>query len=150
LYVNTLYMSNPRNTNGTRTFRETLSPLLANEAIMSVPDQYFVRAGVSYSIQHKLSFGAGVRTAGIPVADLIGESGGFRRPGYIISGEPTIGYMQGPHTINLSFPIALVRNRTQSLTDKETQKLTGTPRHGDAAFADWLLSITYAYRLARQ
>ena len=94
LYVNTLYMSNPRNTNGTRTFRETLSPLLANEAIMSVPDQYFLRAGVSYSIQHKLSFGAGVRMEGIPVEDLIGESGGFRRPGYIISGEPTVGYMQ--------------------------------------------------------
>jgi hypothetical protein len=40
---NLYYMSNPRNTNGTRTYREVLSASLANEAISSVPDQYLAR-----------------------------------------------------------------------------------------------------------
>lgn len=149
LYLNSLYLFNPRNTNGTRTSRETLSPLLANEAIMSVPDQYFLRIGAAYSIQHKFTISAGARFEGIPVEDLIGKSDGFRRPGYIISAEPSLAYMSGVHSFHLSTPIALVRNRTQSLTDKETQRLTGVPRHGDAAFADWLLSFTYAYRLLK-
>jgi hypothetical protein len=149
LYLNALYMLSPKETNGTRTFRETLNPLLANESIMSVPDQYFLRAGVQYSVQHMLAFGAGVRVEGIPVEDLLGKSGGFRRPGYIISIEPSAGFMQGRHSVSVNFPIALVRNRTQSVTDKETERLTGTPRHGDAAFADWLLSMTYAYSLTK-
>ena len=149
LYVNSMYMFNPRNTNGTRTFRETLSPLLANEAIMSVPDQYFLRLGGQYAINDKFSVGAGARLEGIPVQDLLGESDGFRRPGYILSAEPNIGYMSGPHSVNLNIPIALIRNRTQSLTDQETERITGIPRHGDAAFADYLISFVYGYRLSK-
>lgn len=149
LYLNTMYMSNPRNTNGTRTFRETLSPLLANEAIMSVADQYFLRLGARYAISEHLGFTAGGRLEGIPVEDLIGKSDGFRRPGYIISAEPGVDYSTGPHVFNLNVPIALIRNRTQSVTDKETEQMTGSPRHGDAAFADYLISFTYAYQLSR-
>lgn len=148
LYLNSMYMSNPRNTNGTRTFRETLSPLLANESIMSVVDQYFLRLGGRYLIGDHFSVSVGGRLEGIPVEDIIGKSDGFRRPGYIISAEPGVTYSSGSHLVNLNVPIALVRNRTQSLTDKETQALTGTPRHGDAAFADYLISFTYAYQLS--
>lgn len=149
LYLNSMYMFNPRNTNGTRTYRETLSPLLANEAIMSVADQYFLRAGARYAISDRLGVTLGGRVEGIPVEDLIGKSDGFRRPGYIISAEPGVGYSMGPHLFNLNVPIALIRNRTQSLTDKETERFTGSPRHGDAAFADYLISFTYAYQLSR-
>jgi hypothetical protein len=148
-YINSMYMLNARNTNGTRTFRETLSPSLANEAIMSVADQYFLRAGAQLLIEEKIIVGAGVRLEGIPADDLVGKSEGFRRPGHILSAEPTIGYSAGSHLFNLSVPIALVRNRTQSLTDKETQRQTGVPRHGDAAFADYLISFTYAYQLKK-
>ena len=42
-YWNLYYMINPRETNGTRTYRETLSANLANEAIMSVKDEYMLR-----------------------------------------------------------------------------------------------------------
>lgn len=150
IYANTLYLFNPRNTNGTRTFRETLSPILANEAIMSVPDQYMVRAGTQFSIKDKWGLAIGGRLEGIPVRDVIGQSDGFRRPGYILSIEPSITYQQGPHSFNLSMPVALVRNRLQSVTDRETEIATGNPRHGDAAFADYLLSISYAYKLSKK
>ena len=49
VYGNFYYLSNPREQNGTRTYRETLSANLANEAIMSVPDQYMLRTGINYS-----------------------------------------------------------------------------------------------------
>ncbi|RDC64984.1 hypothetical protein [Adhaeribacter pallidiroseus] len=65
-----------------RTYRELVSATLANEAIMSVPDQYMGRAGINYS-RRSLVVSAGMRLEGIPVYDLIGGSGDFRRPGYI-------------------------------------------------------------------
>ncbi|MEZ4974734.1 MAG: transporter [Cyclobacteriaceae bacterium] len=150
LYANALYMFNSRNTNGTRTFRETLSPILANEAIMSVPDQYMVRMGAQFSVKGKLGLSLGGRIEGIPVRDAIGKSDGFRRPGYIISVEPGITYQYGPHSFNVNVPFALVRNRQQSVTDRETELATGNPRHGDAAFADYLLSLTYAFKLSKK
>ncbi|MEZ4740516.1 MAG: hypothetical protein R2818_14430 [Flavobacteriales bacterium] len=47
LYGNAFYLINPMEMNGTKTFRETLSPILMNEAIMSIPDQYMARAGLN-------------------------------------------------------------------------------------------------------
>lgn len=150
IYSNTLYLFNPKNANGTRTFRETLSPILANEAIMSVPDQYMARLGAQYLVGSKWGLAIGGRLEGIPVRDVFGKSEGFRRPGYILSIEPSITYHNGPHSFNLSVPVALVRNRLQSVTDRETELVTGNPRHGDAAFADYLLSISYAYKLSKK
>jgi hypothetical protein len=150
LYANALYMFNARNTNGTRTFRETLSPILANEAIMSVPDQYMVRAGAQFSIKGKWGLSIGGRLEGIPVRDAVGKSDGFRRPGYILSAEPSVTYHKGPHSFNINLPVALVRNRLQSVTDRETEIATGNPRHGDAAFADYLVSMSYAYKLSKK
>jgi hypothetical protein len=85
----------------------------------------------------------------IPSKDLIGESDGFRRPGYIVSVEPSVFYTHGKHMVGLSVPIAVERNRTRSQIDiaRGTNPATGKPFHGDAAFADWLLSVTYAYRI---
>jgi hypothetical protein len=37
----------------------------------------------------------------------------------------------------------------QNTIDKERTKITGTYQIGDAAFADWLVSLTYSYRLAK-
>lgn len=149
LYAAGFYLINPRETNGTRTYRETLvANVLDNEAIMSVPDQFLLRAGISRSIMQVpgLSVSVGARYEGVPVEDLIGGSEGFRRPGYVISIEPGINYMKGMHNVNLSVPIAMERNRLQSVTDKETEAELGVPRHGDAAFADYLISLSYAIR----
>lgn len=150
VYFSTMYLFNARNTNGTRTFRETLNPILANESIMSVPDQYMMRAGAQYIIKEKFGMALGLRMEGVPVKDAIGESNGFRRPGYIFSLEPGISYMFKAHSFNLNVPTALIRNRQQSVTDKETEIATGNPRHGDAAFADYLISITYSYHLTKK
>lgn len=148
VYYDAFYLINPRNTNGTRTFRETLSPLLHNESIMSVPDQYALRAGLFAPIvNHHLSASMGFRVEGVPVRDLFGDSDGFRRPGYIASVEPGFSYMKGNYTLILSVPIAVIRNRTQSVTDKETSEITGSYRHGDSAFADYLINLGLSIRI---
>jgi hypothetical protein len=137
------YMLNPRDTTKTRTYRETLRSTLANESHLSVPDQFMFRAGLAYNLMliHGLSLAAGGRIEGIPVRDLAGKENGFRRPGHVISVEPTVSYMLGRHNLSLAVPVALFRNRTQSITDKAMN------RHGDAAFADYLVSVNYAVRL---
>lgn len=141
VYGNGLYMFNPRNTNGTLTNRS--NPF---EAEMSVADQFFFRTGFTYTIKN-LQASLGGRLEGIPVRDLIGKSDGFRRPGYIISLEPSLLYTLDRHSFGVNFPIALKRNRTQSVADKRYGEQEGETKHGDAAFADWLISVTYAFRL---
>ncbi len=145
VYANGFYLINPRDVNGTRTYRETLSPALYNETIMSVADQYLVRAGVSY-IKNKFSFSAGGRIDGIPVYDLVGESNGFRRPGYAIAVEPGVAYNTGKIQYYLNVPFAVHRNRTQSVTDKERTAVSGTFQNGDAAFADYVINIGASFK----
>jgi hypothetical protein len=135
LYGSGTYLINPSNTNGVKTYRTA-----SGEEIMSVADQYLVRAGGSYANAGWNGFGVslGGRMEGVPVEDLVGGSDGFRRPGYAISIEPAASYSRGPHTVSLSVPFAVERNRQRSFTD---QKVPG--RHGDAAFADYLILIGY-------
>lgn len=149
LYANAFYLFNPRGVNGTRTYRETLNPILANEYMCSVPDQYAARLGFLWQTQAPgLSVSWGSRLEGIPVKDVLGESLGFRRPGYVVSAEPGVNYMRGKTTFNLNVPIALYRMRSQSVTDLQTQIATGAPRNGDAAFADYLVSFGITWRLS--
>jgi hypothetical protein len=149
-YGGGFYLLNPRETNGIKTFRETLSPLLENEAIMAVPDQYSVRSGLSYSITPIISTSLGARFDAVPVKDLIGGNEGFRRPGNILSIEPGIAYMKNNFSIILNLPFAIRRDRPQSVTDKQTAIATGEPRNGDAAFADYLINVGVSYRLPKK
>jgi len=154
-YLNAMYMLNPRNTNGVLR-RPALSTIpgtgeeipLSNE--MSVCDQYFWRLGAMFST-NGIQVSLGARMEGIPSEDLVGKTSGFRRPGYIVSMEPAVFYSVGVHSFGVNFPIALERNRTRNVVDKTQgdDLATGKPIIGDAAFADWLLSITYAYRLMK-
>jgi hypothetical protein len=148
VYGNFYYLINPREQNGVQTYRETIRASLANESIMSVPDQYMVRTGINYSINavKGLVVAAGVRLEGIPVEDLVGGSGGFRRPGYIWSVEPALNYQRHKTNLFVSVPVAFDRNRTQSVTDKETTKATGTFTQGDAAFADYSVNLGLAFK----
>lgn len=146
LYSGGFYLINPRETNGVRTFRETLSPLLENEAIMAVPDQYSVRLGTSYGFSERFSASLGARYDAVPVKDLIGGDEGFRRPGNVLSVEPGLSYMFGNFSVNLNLPFAVRRERPQSITDKQTEELTGEPRAGDAAFADYVINFGVSYR----
>lgn len=148
-YGGGFYLINPRETNGTRTFRETLSPILQNEAIMAVPDQFSARAGVSHSLNNTISVSLGARYEGVPVKDLIGGNEGFRRPGSVLSIDPGIAFIKDNFSLNLNVPFAVRRERPQSVTDLETQEITGEPRAGDAAFADYLINVGISYRFAK-
>ncbi|MEN2283993.1 hypothetical protein AAGF08_17760 [Algoriphagus sp. SE2] len=145
-YYDGFYMFNSKETKGTPTNRRR-----ENEAIMSVPDEYAVRTGVFKSFEkiHGLGISLGGRVEGRPVHDAIGGSNGFRRPGYIVSVEPGISYMKGNVTGTLNVPIALIRNRTQGVTDIENST-PDEPVHGDAAFADYLINFSLAWRIPRK
>lgn len=135
LYGSGSYLSNPKGKNGVLTFRNNLG-----EEVMSVADQYLARVGGSYSNASWKGFGVslGGRLEGVPVEDLIGDSDGFRRPGYAISVEPSLSYSRGPHTLSLAVPVAAYRNRTRSVPDRLVPG-----RHGDAAFADYIVMLGY-------
>jgi hypothetical protein len=148
VYGNFYYLSNPREVNGTSSARggtASANSVKNGSDVMSVPDQMMVRAGFAFISGH-FNFSAGVRDECLPVHDLVGGSNGFRRPGYIISVEPGITYSVGKVSVYTYVPVALVRNRTQSVPDKITTQLTGKTAHGDAAFADYAINIGANFR----
>ncbi len=149
-YASGFYLFNPRETNGIRTFRETLSPILENEAIMSVADQFSVSAGLNYNISSTFSASLGGLFEGIPVEDVLGGSKGFRRPGNVLSIDPGLSFNKNNFSLNLNVPVALRRERPQSVTDLQTQSVTGEFRNGDAAFADYLINVGVAYRITKK
>jgi hypothetical protein len=148
LYGNLYYLANPRDVNGVSTARggtASASAIKNGSDVMSVPDSYMARAGVNFTVNNFI-FSAGVRDECLPVHDLIGGSDGFRRPGFIISGEPGVTYNLKKASLYAFVPVAIVRNRTQSVPDKITTELTGVYTHGDAAFADYAVNIGIAIR----
>lgn len=107
----------------------------------SIPDAYLVDGGVAYPVPHIRGLAAkgGLRYEGLKVRDLIGGSLGFRRPGFALSVEPGLQYERGKNTWSVNAPIALYRNRKRSVPDQ----MTGAA--GDAAFADWFLTVGFAH-----
>ncbi|MEO6567123.1 MAG: hypothetical protein ABIO94_00045, partial [Opitutaceae bacterium] len=100
------------------------------------------RLGLSQLLmaRYRLTASLGGRLEGVPALDFIGGDRGFRRPGYVISVEPGIAFSTGRDSFSVSVPVAVVRNRVRSYSDR-----LGTG-HGDAAFADFLISMSYAHR----
>ncbi|MCB0644580.1 MAG: transporter, partial [Phaeodactylibacter sp.] len=128
-------------------FQESNGVLTRNgSSEFSCPDQYAARIGASYSALNGFNTYLGGRLEGVPSYDLIGGSAGYRRPGYAVSVEPGIGYFNQHFSVFASVPIALYRNRTRSYEDIERTEQTGTYRHGDAAFADYLINVGISYR----
>ena len=149
VYGNFFYLSNPREVNGTSTKRggtPTPTDKKYNVDVMSVPDLFMARAGAAAMVD-QFTFAAGMRVEALPSTDLIGGSRGFRRPGYIVSVEPGITYVAKKVSINLAVPVAVKRNRTQSNADKRQTADTGVHKQGDAAFADYLVSVGITVRL---
>ena len=142
LYYNAFYMSNPKNVNDAANVAP--DKVVTDEIVryMSVADQYAGRVGLNYALAPKAGIGAtlGARIEGVPAYDLIGDSDGFRRPGYIFSIEPGISYSTAKNTFFVSLPIATQRNRIKSASDWVNNK------HGDAAFADYFISATVTHR----
>ncbi len=142
-FVNGAYTFTPEEKNGVPTFRS--NPF---EAEMSIGDSYMGRGGVEFVAWPKygLTFSLAGRIEGVPVEDAFGGSDGFRRPGYAVSIEPGVAAMIGTWSFALNTPVAIYRNREQSVPDQQQQAATGTPQHGDAAFADYLVMFTVAKR----
>ena len=111
---------------------------------MSVADQYLARAGVIVPVPKTQGWSAsfGARLEGIPVRDAFGKSDGFRRPGYAFSVEPGVNWVRagGREMWSATVAIPVERNRRQNVTDIRDN------RHGDAAFADYVLVLGYARR----
>lgn len=141
MYFAGFYMFNPFNNNDV--LRTPNSNPDHHWSYFSSPDQYGARLGLSYFPNHRLTFGVGGLIEGVPATDMIGNSEGYRRPGYAVSAEPSVGFTYNNWNLNLSVPIALYRNRIRSVWDKETG------RHGDAAFADYSINVSLSYRIAR-
>ncbi|WP_426667101.1 hypothetical protein ACPPVU_13835 [Mucilaginibacter sp. McL0603] len=141
-YGNFFYLANPRDVNGTPRSATPASPttIAATGDIQSVPDQMLIRVGASLAVNH-FDFSAGFRDDCLPVRDLFGQSDGFRRPGYILSVEPGVTYRVKNIAIYAFVPIAIIRDRTQSVPDIRTTEITGVYTHGDAAFADYVVNI---------
>lgn len=137
IYGSGIYLFNPRNTNGVMTGRGR-----ASESIMSVPDQYLYRFGGIVPVPRirPLTASMGIRAEGIPVRDAFGKSDGFRRPGLILDIDPGLMLSLGENTFSLNVPVPFRRERTRSTSDIIDN------RHGDAAFADYVVLVGFSRR----
>jgi hypothetical protein len=136
-YLSALYILSPESTSGVQTFRSA-----PGEEVMSIADQYVARFGLQFApiSWEGIALGIGARVEGIPVHDLVGSSDGFRRPGYLLSFEPSVSWTRGVHRFTVSLPIALERNRQASVPDR------ARGAHGDASFPDYLVLAGYSIR----
>jgi len=167
-FANGYYLFNARQSNGTYKSAPTVvkSPVdgeildtLDGYNIYASPDQYFVRAGLSTTVFKKLNVSLAFRWEGIPAYDAIGGQIAYRRPGYVMAIEPGIAYTTGGHSFYLFVPKNIVRNRIQSAADIASQDLQNSvisdPAdyvhvQGDAAFADYSISVGYSYRFGQK
>lgn len=156
-FLQASYLLNPQEDNGVLTWRDNNSAVAGAvtakpdspsyyEHVMSIPDQYFVRGGLSYVLVPRwgLSVSLAGRLEGIPVNDLIGGDGGFRRPGFSVGIEPGFQIMKGRYTFSVQVPFAVYRNRERSVADQMAAAVAGVDKHGDAAFADYAISANFA------
>lgn len=146
-YSNAYYLLNPREQNGVSTARgatPSASAIAYGSDVMSVPDQFMFRMGANVSL-NRFQLSGGLRIEGIPAQDLIGGSNGFRRPGYVVSVEPVVAYKVKGMQFYLSVPVAVERNRIQSVPDKIRTQKTGVYAQGDAAFADY--SVNFGWQI---
>jgi len=138
IYGGGAYLMTPGEKSNVQTYRTA-----PGEEVMSIADQYLVRGGVAFPIPRSvnMTFSAGVRAEGVPVRDIIGGDNGFRRPGIAVSFEPAVNIIvKGKNSATLAVPIAIYRNRFQSVPDM------ARGAHGDAAFANYLILAGYSRR----
>jgi hypothetical protein len=138
VYAGGAYLATPGEKSNVQTYRGG-----RGEEVMSIADQFLARGGVAFPIPKSVNmmFSGGLRVEGVPVRDIIGGDAGFRRPGVAVSFEPAINIIvKGKNAATLSVPIAIYRNRFQSVPDR------ARGAHGDAAFADYLILAGYSRR----
>ncbi len=146
-YVQGAYTLTPQEQNDTEftladipRFAASLTPLRTHD---SIPDDYFGRGGFSYTIwpAQGLTLSFGGRIEGVPAYDAIGDSMGFRRPGYTVSVEPGLSWSGKRNSLSITAPVAVYRNRERSAPEIAL----GVPG-GDAAFADYSILASFSHR----
>jgi len=148
LYGNAFYLINPRDNNGVSTARGGIPSEAAvkyTSHVMSVPDQYLIRAGSNWT-RKALTLSLGARYECIPTFDLIGKNSGFRRPGTVIAAEPGGNYQFKKFNLYAYLPISIFRERNQSQPDILRTIDTKVFARGDAAFADYAINIGIGYK----
>jgi len=149
LYGNFYYMANPREQNGTAITNGRVPPKidsLANNIVLSVADQYAIRAGIDYSLK-SWSFSLGVRDEGTPVHDLLGGSEGIRRAGHNLSIEPGILYKMKSMSFYTYIPVIVGRETKQTLPDLYKTKYTNTYTLTQGGFADYIVFVGALFKL---
>lgn len=128
------YLLSPKNTT-----HVTYGP---GGAPISVPDVYYGRSGVAFTLskKHQLSASLGARVDGLPKHDLVGESDGFRRPVLIAFVDPALTYVRGRSTFSINVPVLVYEDFKRSLLDERT----GKPGGGD--LAEYLFFFGFEYR----
>ena len=158
-FANGYYLFNPKESNGT--FKSAPKPGLEGYEIYACPDQYFARAGFMTSVlkSRNLTLSLAGRFEGIPAYDAFGGQVAYRRPGYVVAVESGVSYRTGQHSFSLFVPYNFIKNRIQSAADIADQKLQNSkitdPKtyvhvQGDAAFADYSISLGYSYRIGKK
>ncbi len=112
---------------------------------MSATDQYLFRGGIvqiGVPKVKRLVFSAActARREGVPVRDLLGDSDGFRRPGFILSFDPGLMLNYKRDTISVNGPWALYRDRPPSVPEIQ-YKIT----NGDAFFSDYTVIASISH-----
>ncbi|MGC4035135.1 MAG: hypothetical protein QM764_04175 [Chitinophagaceae bacterium] len=168
-FANGYYLFNPRESNGTYKSAPTVVKdkqgnvlgTMTGYNVYASPDQYFARAGFLASVlkNKNLTFSLAARLEGIPAYDAFGGNVAYRRPGYVGAIESGVSYSRGQHTISLFVPYNIIKNRIQSAADIAQQDLQNsvitdpsqqTHVQGDAAFADYSITIGYSYRFVKK
>ncbi|MES1225545.1 MAG: hypothetical protein ABUT20_59245, partial [Bacteroidota bacterium] len=142
------------------TYKSAPKTGLAGYNLYACPDQYFIRAGLMTSLlkSRNLTVSLAGRMEGIPAYDALGGQIAYRRPGYVVAIESGVSYQKGQSSFSLFIPYNFIKNRIQSAADKADQnlqnsKITDESKmvhvQGDAAFADYSITLGYSYRLSK-
>ena len=146
-YADGFYLVRPQEQNGTEYTQADLevrsAPLGTTPTRDSAPDQYVARLGLGYVLwpAQGLSMSVGGRVEGIPVHDLVGGDGGFRRPGAALAVEPGLTWSYRGNALSLTVPVAVYRDRVQSVPEAAAGQAAGP-----AAFADVSVLARYTRR----
>jgi hypothetical protein len=142
-FASGVYVFNPKDQNETLSPPALLNPVgpqavAAVQRYNTVSDSYLVRGGIGVAIPKVTGLSATVATRieGVPVTDLLGETAGFRRPGYFVTIEPGVVFSSGPAVFFLNVPLRVHQDVKPSL---------GFPR--DSTFADHLVLVGTSFRL---
>ena len=149
LYGNFYYLVNPREQNGTSFTAGRIPPRidsLANNIVVSVPDQYSLRAGVNVDVKRWI-LSAGLRFEGIPVNDLLGGSEGIRRAGHNLSVEPGVVYTMKNASIYAYVPFIVSRNIKQNIPDKFKTAYTGVYTVTPGGSGDYQVFLGVQFKL---